>query len=193
MAEAGCLRLLRLPRRANEQTGAGSLPRPRYRPLAALAATTQPKGGDDMGADEQAGRPLAPEAAYPPSLAQCTLRRQKPKVGAGCPNWARPDLCGGRSAMSVPTAIKAHVRAAIRLSRLPFRLPASDWPYSFARRDATASNAGQCPGATRMAAYPKRCGSSDARCSRNGFRRQRGPGIQAQQDATRQRDVHALD
>src|SRR6476646_6409227 len=27
-----------------------------------------------------------------------------PKVGAGCLNWARPDLCGGRSAMSVPTA-----------------------------------------------------------------------------------------
>src|SRR3954452_8911238 len=28
-----------------------------------------------------------------------------PKVGAGCPNGARPDLCGERSAMSVPTAI----------------------------------------------------------------------------------------
>jgi hypothetical protein len=26
------------------------------------------------------------------------------KVGAGCLNWARPVLCGGRSAMSVPTA-----------------------------------------------------------------------------------------
>ncbi len=28
-----------------------------------------------------------------------------PKVGAVCPNWARTDLCGGRSVMSVPTAI----------------------------------------------------------------------------------------
>jgi hypothetical protein len=27
-----------------------------------------------------------------------------PKVGAECPNWARSDLCGGRSAMSGPTA-----------------------------------------------------------------------------------------
>ena len=27
-----------------------------------------------------------------------------PEVGAECPNWARSDLCGGRSAMSVPTA-----------------------------------------------------------------------------------------
>jgi hypothetical protein len=25
-------------------------------------------------------------------------------VGAGCLNWARPDLCGGRSVMTVPTA-----------------------------------------------------------------------------------------
>jgi hypothetical protein len=39
-------------------------------------------------------------AAIPP------LRRQPPKVGAVCPNWARTDLCGGRSAMSVPTAIR---------------------------------------------------------------------------------------
>ena len=33
------------------------------------------------------------------------LRRQIPKVGAECPNWARSVLCGGRSVMSVPTAI----------------------------------------------------------------------------------------
>src|SRR3712207_4084506 len=33
--------------------------------------------------------------------------RQAPEVGAGCGNTARPDLCGGRSVMSVPTAIPA--------------------------------------------------------------------------------------
>ena len=33
------------------------------------------------------------------------LCRQTPKVGAECLNWARSDLCGGRSVMSVPTAI----------------------------------------------------------------------------------------
>src|SRR5262245_66081285 len=27
-----------------------------------------------------------------------------PKVGAGCLNWARPDLCGGRGATCVPPA-----------------------------------------------------------------------------------------
>src|SRR6516162_1369031 len=34
-----------------------------------------------------------------------TLCRHTPEVGAVCPNWARTDLCGGRSVMSVPTAI----------------------------------------------------------------------------------------
>jgi hypothetical protein len=34
-----------------------------------------------------------------------TLRRQAPEVGAVCLNWARTVMCGGRSAMSVPTAI----------------------------------------------------------------------------------------
>jgi hypothetical protein len=33
--------------------------------------------------------------------------RQTPKVGAVCPNRARTDLCGGRRAISVPTAISA--------------------------------------------------------------------------------------
>jgi hypothetical protein len=32
--------------------------------------------------------------------------RQTLLVGAGCLNWARPDLCGGRPAMVVPTANK---------------------------------------------------------------------------------------
>src|SRR2546429_9373375 len=50
------------------------------------------------------GRRVPPPAASPASLAECALRRQTPEVGAECPNWARSDLCGGRSAMGVPTA-----------------------------------------------------------------------------------------
>jgi hypothetical protein len=38
-------------------------------------------------------------------MARPTLPRQAPKVGAVCGNPARTDLCGGRSAMTVPTAI----------------------------------------------------------------------------------------
>src|SRR5262249_1935430 len=33
-------------------------------------------------------------APHPSSLARSALRRQTPKVGAGCSNWARPDPCG---------------------------------------------------------------------------------------------------
>ena len=41
---------------------------------------------------------------------QSALRRQTPKVGAGCSNWARPDPCGGCPAMGIPTAILGHHR-----------------------------------------------------------------------------------
>src|SRR5215472_19159406 len=44
-------------------------------------------------------------AAHPSSLARSAFRRQTPKVGAGCPNWARPDPCGGCPVMGIPTAI----------------------------------------------------------------------------------------
>src|SRR5215813_14772895 len=42
---------------------------------------------------------------HPSSVAPRALRRQIPEVGAECPNGARSALCGGRSVMSVPTAI----------------------------------------------------------------------------------------
>ena len=40
-----------------------------------------------------------------------TLRRQTPEVGAVCANWARSVLCGGRSVMGVPTAIRIAMSA----------------------------------------------------------------------------------
>jgi hypothetical protein len=47
------------------------------------------------------------------------LWRQASEVGAECPNWARSVLCGGRSAMSVPTAISRIQRS--RLSSMADR------------------------------------------------------------------------
>jgi hypothetical protein len=44
--------------------------------------------------------------------AASTLCRQTPEVGAVCLNWARTVLCGGHSAMSVPTAIARLRRAS---------------------------------------------------------------------------------
>jgi hypothetical protein len=40
------------------------------------------------------------------NMAQRSLRRQTPEVGARCVNHARRDLCGGCAAMRIPTAIR---------------------------------------------------------------------------------------
>src|SRR5262249_45026830 len=57
-----------------------------------------------MGADDAAGERLASETDHPPSLAERSLRRHPPEVGAVCGKAARTVLCGGRSVMGVPTA-----------------------------------------------------------------------------------------
>jgi hypothetical protein len=58
-----------------------------------------------VGSYDETGRRLASRSAHPSSLARSALRRQTPKVGAGCPNRARPDPCGGCPVMGIPTAI----------------------------------------------------------------------------------------
>ena len=85
--------------------GALRVPTLRDRPLATNASAAQPEGRLHVGPYDAIGRRLAPRAAHPSSLARPALRRQTPEVGAGCSNCARPDLCGGCSAMSIPTAI----------------------------------------------------------------------------------------
>ena len=49
-------------------------------------------------------------ATHPSSMAEHTLRRQTPEVGATCGKAARVDLCGGRPVMGVPTAIERYQR-----------------------------------------------------------------------------------
>src|SRR6266699_5499793 len=68
-----------------------------------------------------------------------TLCRHTPKVGAVCPNWARTDLCGGRSVMSVPTAISEMSSQIIPLKG--FCLRASY--YGRVRREETEATRGQ--------------------------------------------------
>src|SRR5437016_5779903 len=50
------------------------------------------------------------------------VRRQTSKVGAGCGKAARPVLCGGRSVMSVPTAIDFDVMGLMRQQQRKRRL-----------------------------------------------------------------------
>src|SRR6202048_4714422 len=104
MARANRRRLFRLPLRADQQPGAERVSIPRPGSLASAAMSARPKSKSAMDAHDETGRRVPPPAASPASLAECALRRQTPEVGAECPNWARSDLCGGRSAMGVPTA-----------------------------------------------------------------------------------------
>src|SRR6059058_2325858 len=60
-----------------------------------------------------------------------TLCRHTPKVGAVCPNWARTDLCGGRSVMSVPTAI-SEMSVFCNLGRTPWVYRAFSYQRLFA-------------------------------------------------------------
>src|SRR5215831_17927745 len=55
--------------------------------------------------DSEPGKRVTRAGAPTANRNEKTLCRHTPKVGAVCPNWARTDLCGGRSVMSVPTAI----------------------------------------------------------------------------------------
>src|SRR3954447_14133749 len=104
MAWANRHRIFRLPRRADQQPGAERVSIPRPRSLASAVMSAQPKSTSAVAANDETGRRIPPPATSPATLAKCTLRRQTPEVGAECPNWARSDLCGGRSAMGVPTA-----------------------------------------------------------------------------------------
>src|SRR5262249_39370787 len=105
-----------------------TVPSPHRPSLASRAPAAQPEGRLHVGTNREVGRRVAPENAYPPSLAQRALRRQSPKVGAVCPNRARTDLCGGCSVMGVPTAI---FRLAERRPSLAHAMMASLICWSF--------------------------------------------------------------
>src|SRR5215472_3289310 len=89
--------LLQLSRSADQRPCTGRVPAPCRRPLAAHAAASQPQGLHHVGTDDAAGGGLAPETDHPSSLAELSLRRHTPKVGAVCGKAARTVLCGGRA------------------------------------------------------------------------------------------------
>src|SRR6266702_3203838 len=107
MAATGRQGLLQLSCRADQQSGAGCVPSPDHQTLATLAQAAQSEGWHDLGTDNAVGQRLDTQTVHPPSMASNTLRRYAPKVGAVCGKAACTVLCGGRSAMSVPTAIVA--------------------------------------------------------------------------------------
>src|ERR1700730_11261235 len=85
-----------------------------------VAEAMERRAGTKGNADRQSTPPDADPGsrdpgAGPRTASRSALRRQTPKVGAGCSNRARPILCGGGSAMSVPTANLGQTRRSDRV------------------------------------------------------------------------------
>jgi hypothetical protein len=116
VARVGGSGFFRLSCRPHEHARPFGVPTLCCRTLASRLAPAQPEGPDDMGDGGQVGGTLAPETPDIPSLAISTLPRQTPKVGAVCGNSARTVLCGGRSVMSVPTALDTPNRHCVERS-----------------------------------------------------------------------------
>src|SRR6266536_1488493 len=110
-------RLLQLSRSADQCAGTERVPAPCYRPLAAHAAASQPKGSGHMDTDDAAGERLASETDHPPPLAERSLRRHTPEVGAVCGKAARTVLCGGRAMKraSLPLQRREFIAATVAL------------------------------------------------------------------------------
>ena len=71
----------------------------------------EPRAGTQGNTATATHAPDSAPGQRAPGVGRCTqsaergLCRQTPKLGAGCVNCARPDLCGGCPAMGIPTAI----------------------------------------------------------------------------------------
>lgn len=96
--------LLRVLRSAGKQPDSIGLPPTGERTLASCASTPLPAVQTYLSTDAGHRRPLSAASLRPASVARTTLSRYSLDLRAGCGNPASPDLCGGRSAMSVPTA-----------------------------------------------------------------------------------------
>src|SRR3989454_11904678 len=117
MAGAGRQRILQLPRRADEQPCTRGLPRRDRQALVADTPPTQPKRRSHLGSDAEARGRLASATAHPSPLAQPTLCRHAPEVGAVCGKAARTDLCGGARGNSRP--YRDHTRCGLRRFKKP--------------------------------------------------------------------------
>src|SRR5262245_927587 len=73
--------------------------------MAMGAESSEPEDADDVAEVHQTGGRLAAQCPQHAPIPGTTFRRHPPKVGAQCGSPARWDLCGGRGAILVPTAI----------------------------------------------------------------------------------------
>jgi hypothetical protein len=96
--------ILRVSCCADQLQSSEYLPALCYGSLATSAPAPESKRPVDMATDRSTCKGVLASTPNPLSLAERTLRRKIPNMGARCVNHARRDLCGC-SAMSIPTAI----------------------------------------------------------------------------------------
>jgi hypothetical protein len=106
VAGARGARLFCVPRGADERPESQRVPAPCWPPLVAHAEAARAARCVNVDTDRAVRGGRFADASHPSSLARSALHGQAPKVGAECLNRARWDLCGGRAAMRVPTAIQ---------------------------------------------------------------------------------------
>src|SRR6266851_1187756 len=82
------------------------------------AESVEPRAGTEGNAGQHSTCRAQYRVSVSPALERIRhVRRQTPEVGAVCGKAARTVLCGGRSAMSVPTAIASLAMTALLLNR----------------------------------------------------------------------------
>ena len=84
--------------------------KPTNKVVSATAEPVEPRAGAKGNASQQSTLRTQCRKCVSQALARIRqVRRHSPKVGAVCGNSARTDLGGGRSAMTVPTALHTEV------------------------------------------------------------------------------------
>src|SRR5204863_9138856 len=99
-------RLLCLLRGADEHLPTLGIPLSHQPDMVPTSAATQPTAPADVGPDASAHYPVPAVPVRAAPVAGSAVRRHILEVGAECVSSACSDLCGGWSAMTIPTAIK---------------------------------------------------------------------------------------
>src|ERR1700680_2830785 len=94
--------------------------KPTNKVVSATAEPVEPRAGAKGNASQQSTLRTQCRKCVSQALEHIRqVRRHSPKVGAVCGNSARTDLGGGRSAMTVPTALCTEVFLSLTLLRAP--------------------------------------------------------------------------
>jgi hypothetical protein len=109
---AGCSRVIHL--RADQPRRRAYAAPSRQSALVSEPFAQKPTNATELASHERCPAKVFAGADCSSSMAGEALSRHSPTVGAGCPNWARPDLCRRRPERDVPAAIAGPYARQIR-------------------------------------------------------------------------------